>query len=137
MGVSVKWDNKAAGVQIYTVEGRWSWEDMFAAIRDARQMADEVALEQVNSIIDIRAGSLFPQNALTHFRRLSSGDGHPKVKAGIVVLVGDNFFVKALVDIMSRWNYRAMQHFTMTKTLDEAREFLVEQANDQEVAHSA
>ena len=53
------------------------------------------------------------------------------------VLVGDNFFVKALVEIMSRWNYRSMQHFSMTETLDEAREFLVEQSNDQIEAHTA
>ena len=137
MGVSVRWDNKEAGVLLYTVEGRWTWEDLFAAIECSRELANSVALEQVNSIIDIRAGSLFPQNAILHFRKMSNSAGNPKLKAGTAVLVGDNFFVKALVEIMSRWNYRSMQHFSMTETLDEAREFLVEQSNDQIEAHTA
>ncbi len=137
MGVSVNWDHKEAGVMLYTVEGRWTWDDLFAAIEQARKLAESIPNEQVHSIIDIHAGSLFPHNALVHFRRMSNGTGNPKMKAGTAVLVGDNFFVKALVDIMSRWNYRSMQHFAMTATLDEAREYLAQQANDQEEVHSA
>jgi len=137
MGVSVNWDNKEAGVLLYTVEGRWTWDDLFAAIERSRELADAVPADQVHSIIDIRAGSLFPQNAILHFRKMSNSAGNPKLKSGTAVLVGDNFFVKALVEIMSRWNYRAMQHFYMTTTLDEAREFLVEQSNDQNVEHLA
>lgn len=137
MGVAVTWDNKDMGVLLYTVEGRWTWDDLFVAIEQARVMADSVAQEQVHSIIDIRAGSLFPKDALLHFRKMSNSDGHAKMKSGTAVLVGENFFVKSLVDIMSRWNYRAMQHFTMTATLDEAREFLVAQSNDQDVENSA
>ena len=137
MGVSVNWDHKEAGVMLYTVEKRWTWDDMFAAIDQAREMADSIPNEQVHSIIDIRAGSLFPHNALVHFRRMSNGAGNPKLKAGTAVLVGDNFFVKSLVDIMSRWNYRSMQHFAMTTTLDDARLFLAQQLNEQDKAHSA
>ena len=137
MGVSVRWDHKEAGIMLYTVEGRWAWEDLFNAIDQARVLADSVDLEQVHSIIDIRAGSMFPQNALVHFRKMSNGTGNPKLKAGTAVLVGDNFFVKALVEIMSRWNYRSMQHFMLTTTLNEAREFLAQQSNEQDEAHTA
>ena len=137
MGVTISWDHKEAGVMLYTVEGRWTWEDLFAAIDQAREMADSIPNAQVHSIIDIRAGSMFPHNALVHFRRMSNGGANPKLKAGTAVLVGDNFFVKALVDIMSRWNYRSMQHFAMTTTLDDARVFLAQQLNEQGEAYTA
>ena len=68
MGVEVEWDNQEQTVLRYTVVGHWTWEEFYAARDRARALADKVDLPRVNAIIDIRIGSMFPRNSLTHFR---------------------------------------------------------------------
>src|SRR3990172_4787255 len=88
----------------------------------ARQMAESIECEQINCIIDIHAGSPFPPNALLHFRRMPSS-AYPKFKFGTVVIIGDNPFVKTLMDIMRHLNRQAMENFHFAKTVQEARYF--------------
>lgn len=123
VGFQVEWDNDEQYVLRYTVTGRWTWEQFYAARDQARQMADAAAATYVNSIIDLRAGSLFPQNALTHFRRMPS-EAHPKLKNGNVVVIENNLFVRSLMDIMRRLNRQAMRNFYIAPTLEDARAIL-------------
>ncbi len=124
MSVQVDWDNGEQTVLRYTVSGCWTWEDFYLARDQARDLADLAPVSRVNSIIDIGAGNLFPQNALTHFRRLQF-EAHPKLKQGNVVIVQNDLFVRSLMDIMRRVNPQAMRNFHSARTLEDARDMLV------------
>ncbi|MEP7293309.1 MAG: hypothetical protein ABI835_16105 [Chloroflexota bacterium] len=123
MGVSVTWDNVEQTALCYTVTGRWTWAEFFVARDQARQLADSVGQASVNSIIDVRAGSLFPQNALLHLRRMPA-DAHPKLKFGTVIIVENNLFVRSLMDIMRRVKPDEMRKFHSARTLEQAHELM-------------
>ena len=123
MGVEVEWDNPERSILRFTVVGHWTWEEFYAARDHARVLADEVALTQIDTIIDIRVGSIFPRNSLMHFRDMSS-EAHPKLENGSVVVVENTLFVQTLMDIMRRANHSAMEHFYSARSLDEARAIL-------------
>ena len=123
MSVEVEWDNPERTSLRYTVVGHWTWEEFYTARDHARELADEVALTQVNAIIDIRVGSMFPRNSLSHFRDMPD-QAHPKLENGTVVVVENSLFVRTLMDIMRRANRIAMENFHRARTLDEARAIL-------------
>jgi hypothetical protein len=126
VGIRVDWDNVEPAILRYTVTDQWTWEEFYAVRDQARQMAEGIQREQINCIIDIHAGSPFPPNALLHFRRMPAS-AHPKFKFGTVVIIGDNPFVKTLMDIMRHLNRQAMQNFHLAKTEEEARAILRQQ----------
>ncbi len=124
MSVEVEWDNPERTILRYTVIGHWTWEEFYAARDHARVLADEVAQTKIDAIIDIRIGSMFPRNSLTHFRDMPE-DAHPKLENGTVVVVENSLFVRTLMDIMRRANRTAMENFHRARSLDEARAILI------------
>ncbi len=127
MGFNVSWDNEAKDrfVLRYTVTGRWTWDEFDAARDQARQLADSVDQAVIDSIIDLRQGSLFPQNALSHFRRMSA-TSHPKLEHGMVIIVQNSLFVRSLMDIMRKVNRERMTNFYIAHTPEEAHIILFE-----------
>ncbi len=123
MSVEVEWDNPERTILRYTVIGHWTWEEFYAARDRARGLADEVALTKIDTIIDIRVGSIFPHNSLMHFRDMSS-EAHPKLENGSVVVVENTLFARTLMDIMRRANHSGMENFYSAPSLDEARAML-------------
>jgi hypothetical protein len=105
---------------VYTVKGAWSWQEFYDAREQGRALVDAAGRSYVNSIIDMRDGSLFPQNALHHFRRMPD-DAYPQFKFGTVVIVEDNPFVEILIDMMRRLNPNAMRNFYRARTVEAAR----------------
>ncbi len=112
MGFKVGWDLTSEDrlTLCYTVTGRWTWDEFYAARDQARQLADSADQAVIDSIIDLRDGSLFPQNALSHFSRMPS-DSHPKLEQGIVVIIHNSLFIHSLIDIMRYLNPQSMTHF--------------------------
>jgi hypothetical protein len=127
MGFNVSWDDQTEDRYIlcYTVTGRWTWEEFYAARDQARTLADSVDQAVIDSIIDLRLGILFPQNALSHFRRMSA-NSHPKLEPGIVVIVQNSLFVRSLMDIMRHISRERMRNFHIARTLEEAHIILFE-----------
>ena len=123
MGIRVDWDQDVHYVLRYTVTGQWTWAEFYAARDKARGMAESIARQQINCIIDIHDGSPFPPNALIHFHKMPQ-DAHPKLRFGTVVIVGDSAFLRTLVDIMHHLNPKVMENFHLVPTLADARTVL-------------
>ena len=136
MGISVGWDSDVQTTLLFAVSSSWTWEEFYASIELARQLADSSELQYIHSIVDIHEGSMFPQNALLHFRRMPF-NASPKLKAGTIVIVGGSFFVKALMDILRHLNYDVMERFHSVHSLQEAHALLAkEQATAESIPSS-
>ncbi len=123
MSISVTWEDTDQTVLRFTVAGAWTWDEFYAAISDARALADSAETDHIDSIIDILDSSLFPSNVLFHARRLPSG-AHPKLKSGTLVMVGSSPLVKTLLNIMRQLNPKAMRNFYITRSIKEAEQLL-------------
>jgi hypothetical protein len=121
--ITVEWDDAGETVLLYTVTGVWTWQEFYAARDRGRELVEKAGRSTVNSIIDMSKGSLFPQNALRHFRRLPD-ESQSQFEFGLVVIVEDNPFVEILIDMMRRLNPKAMRNFYRERTLEGARDRL-------------
>jgi hypothetical protein len=119
MSIRVEWDSDDHTVLRYTVVGHWTWDELHAALERARTLADAAPSSVIHSIIDIYTGSLYPQNALSHFRRMPF-EAHPKFKNGCVIIVEDNLFVRSLMNILRRLNPHAVRNFYNVRTMKDA-----------------
>lgn len=129
MAIHVDWHDSEQTILCYSVSGLWTWEEFYAARDLARQLADCSPAACIDSIIDLRAGSHFPQNALMHFRRMPT-EAHFKLKNGAVVIVENNTFVRSMTEIMRRLNRQAMRNFYAAPTLQAARAILAERQDE-------
>lgn len=120
MSFQIEWDNPECTLLRYTVSGHWTWEEFYSARVEGRQMIDQVDADRIDAIIDLRYGSLFPQNALFHFRQLP-GEVPPKLDNGVVVIVQNNLFVSTMIEVMRRINPHAMRNFYSARSLEQAR----------------
>lgn len=119
MSFKVEWDNLERRVLRYTVADEWTWEEFYAARERGRQLADAVAHEHIDAIIDLRSGGVFPNNPLFHFRRMPA-ESHPKLIDSAVVFVGNNLYVSTLLEIMRRINPHAMRNFYIAHSIEQA-----------------
>ena len=126
MGFTVDWIDEARTILCYTVEGKWTWEQFYSARDRARQLADAAEAGLIDTIIDIRNGSLMPNSALTHFRNLSQ-HSHTRIGVGTAVIVGDNLFVKSMMTVMRTVNGKRMEKFHIAATIEDALALLARQ----------
>lgn len=63
----VGWDNDSRTVVRYTYSGNWSWEDYYLAVawRDPEFPAER----KTYAIVDVRAVTRFPADAMLHFKK--------------------------------------------------------------------
>jgi hypothetical protein len=124
MPITIAWDDPDDKTTLlYTIKGRWTWEEFYAAIYEGRGLMDSISKSPIHSIVDISQGRLFPSNALSHFARMST-TRHPK--AGLMVMVGMGSFVKALMNMLSRYRKGSTSLIRVAENLDEARRLLAE-----------
>jgi len=123
MGIIVAWDDDDQTTLRYTVTGEWTWEDFAASRKEAWKLVESSERTQIDSLLDIDSGSMFPKNALGYFRRMPSS-AHPKLKAGTMVMVGNNSIARVLMDVMRILNHQAMEGFLFARTLEEGRHIL-------------
>jgi hypothetical protein len=128
MGITIAWDDAERTTLIYTIDGRWTWDEFYNTIYQAREMMENVPHAQVHSIVDISNGKLFPANALSHFARMSTAR-HPKT--GMMVMVGMGSFVRALMNMLNGYKQHSTNRIRVAQTLDEARSILAELGSDE------
>ncbi len=123
MGITIALESDDQQTIVYTVEEQWSWNEYFAALKQAHDMMDSVPHTRIDIIIDMRRANLIPQNALSTFRR-STTSRHPK--SGIMVFVGGNMFIKTLFRMMETLAREAMKSIKFVSTMEEAQAALSE-----------
>lgn len=119
-GIKVSWDNEAKTILRYDFQGRWTWEDFYAASAQAFAMTHSVQ-HRVDAISHFHHGSVLPANAMFHFR-------HAMVSApanrGMNVIVGANAVVRTLIKMFSSINKQLAARLAIADSLDDARMLL-------------
>jgi len=127
LAIHVTWDNPDQTTLLWTVEGRWTWDESREAIAKAEAMMDSVAHERVDSIVDMSRGHLIPENAVSHFSRTLNA-AHPKT--GLIVMSGMPPIVQALLTVLTRIQSSPARKIIVVKTLDEAGAVLAARRKD-------
>jgi hypothetical protein len=123
LAIQVAWDNDEKTTLLYTILGRWTWEELYDALDEGRTFMDSVSHEHVDFIVDMTDCKLLPANALSHFARMSS---KPHPKSGRMVMAGATTFVRALLNVLGRYQGSATKAGAVlaVETADEARAVL-------------
>ena len=100
MSIHTRWDDAEKTTILYTIDGHWTWSDLYDALDLGRDMMDSVSHEHIDFIVDMTACKLLPDNALSNFARMSN-KSHPK--SNRMVLAGASTFVRALLNAMGRY----------------------------------
>ncbi len=116
MAITMDWANDAHTIIYYTVNGRWSWDDLQAVVKHAHAMIDGVN-RPVDSIVDLRKGLGLPAGPMWHGRRLAASR-HPN--SGCMVLLGAPLYVKTLFDTMRRVNPSTVKRVRFANSPEEA-----------------
>jgi hypothetical protein len=118
MGIKVTWDNEDHSAIRYDYEGKWTWNDLYEAVKECHRLLDSVNYK-VDSIIDLEHSSLLPENALSHGQSVVKMS-HPN--QGIMIVVGANALVRSLLDIYKRIYVKNTPPVLVARTMAEARE---------------
>jgi hypothetical protein len=127
MPVKVIWDNDAKTIQRYVYEGRWTWDELYAALSEGQKMLDTVD-HLVDGIVDLQGKSYVPSNALVHLKRVMElMSAHPNV-SDITVFLRAEAFVKALTEMLRKlYPSSANQiQFNYASTLEDAHALIAE-----------
>lgn len=117
MGIHASWDNEEKTVIHSVDDGEWDWKDAYAITQQINEMIESVN-HKVDLIIgdDTRRMGKIPPNAVTHWHT-AYRSLHPNV--GLIVIVGANSFVRALVNVLIKITHSNSQ-IRMVSTLTEA-----------------
>jgi hypothetical protein len=127
MSIVVSWDNPEKTAIVYTITGRWTWDEFYEALQQERAMLEAEAGERVNFIVNMEQGRMLPDNALSHFARMPKSSHR---KAGMMVLVGAGGFVQALMNILGRYPGTAAQKIVAVPNMEAARAFLAQHEHE-------
>lgn len=124
MSIQVSWGNAEQTIILYTINGRWTWEQFYDAISQGRTMMESVAHPRVDFIVDMTRGKLLPGNALPQFARMSNNHHS---KSGRMVIVGATGFIHALLNILGKHQQKTLRMIMAVQSLDDARDLLTVQ----------
>lgn len=128
MAIKVHWDNEAKTIIRQTFDGRWTWDDLYAALACVANMSASVS-HRVDAIVDVSradlipGGSIFNLNSKRHADKLAS---RSDLNRGTIVVVGANGLMRTLYDTFrSLYSDKATDVY-FVQTLDDARALLNE-----------
>jgi hypothetical protein len=123
MAMNVMWDNPEKTVILYTIHGRWTWDELYETLDAGRDLMDNVSHDKVDFIVDMTDCKLLPENALSNFARMAN---KPHPKSGRMVMAGATSFIRALLNVMGKYKATGVraQSVLAVQTVDEAREVL-------------
>lgn len=127
MPIGLAWDDDSKQIINVTVDGRWTWEELEAALRQTIAMMDSVS-HRVHFIIDIRRGHLDIASALGQAQKAATPQTHRN--EGLKVVVGANWMVRKAYAAY-RSVTRALgkdQQFLFANSLEDARDLIRQRA---------
>lgn len=93
MPVEIFWENEEQRIIRYNIVHNWTWDDIYACMKQADAMCQSVMPDRVDLIIDMSQSSGVPTNTLAHIRRISDMQ---QPNAGINVIITRNNFLTVL-----------------------------------------
>ncbi len=127
MPIIVSWFNEEKTIASYQLVGRWTWDDLYAAVQESRAMVMGVN-HPVYFIIDVTKNHSVPPGALTHLRSITAGVS-PNWKMG--VFVGVNTFVETLLKTFIKVYPKFGERYTIASTIEEAQAFIATEQSRQ------
>ena len=130
MGIELYWDNDEQTVMLAEVQGAWTWDDLYEALRKVKRISDKSPVV-LGAIIDLTHGTAFPGGS--PFSATAHGHGKRVIKMGeggkgpIAVVGAAPFFRKAFGMLLSL-DREKLSHITFVDTLEEAEAFMATQA---------
>jgi hypothetical protein len=129
MSISVKWDNEEQTIIQYVFDGRWSWNDLYAALDKVKEMSGSVE-HRVDAIINfsnadlIPSGSIFSFDGKKHAQKLANKASESR---GLIVIAGANSFIRGIYDAFRMLDRNISSGVYFTSTVKQARSLLLEQ----------
>jgi hypothetical protein len=123
MPVTVDWYDDTKTIVLYSMEGRWTWDELYPEYHKAIAM-EKAQPHRVDVVIDLSTTHHLPVNVLTHVRHFS--DKQPE-NIGLSVIVTKNQFVNNLYQIGCRIHRNIQRYFAVTRTMEEALAMISEQ----------
>ncbi len=127
MAIELYWDDdERRDVLLMEIDGVWTWEELFDALRRVRKVTDAApttvgALLDVSRGVGVPGGSIFNQTALDHARELlRMGAG----RAGPIVIVGAGAMLRMVFSTFQTLDRQALATVRFAGTLDEGRALL-------------
>lgn len=96
MSLSITWHSST--VILYTLQGKWTWDQMYSGIDTCYEMMDSVS-HPVATIFDAREANGLPPNALTNLRNLNR---RRHVNSGKVVVIGLSAFHRVILNTFAK-----------------------------------
>jgi hypothetical protein len=128
MQYRVEWGNAEQTVIIQSLDGSWSDVDIVAMAQESRALAETVT-HTVHIIIDIRKVDSFPRTLISKSAPLI--EGQVPANQGILICVGANEFIQALVNIARMIAPRATANMHFVRTMQKAWAILQKEAGIQ------
>ncbi len=98
MSVQVGWDDEAHTILHYKMDGRWRWNELYAAVKEGHSLNSDTSYD-VYAIVNLEHGLGVPPSAMTHFGTLATLT-RPNTK--VVVFVAGGGFVSTLIKTFNR-----------------------------------
>src|SRR5512147_2049402 len=83
MAVTVNWDDMDQTILLCLFEGRWSWDELHAAVMEAMHLLDGQD-HPVDFILDMEQARGIPMNGMAQMSRFS-GVTHPHMRLRVIV----------------------------------------------------
>jgi len=130
MGVEVTWDNDGQTIFRYSLDERWTWEEFFAAKKQANALMEAIS-RKFGVIIAAPHMSLLPLNTLSNARN-ALRTAHPN--AVMIVMVVTQPFVRTVISTLRDMARVTPIPIEIASTLDEAREILHKRLRESDAA---
>jgi hypothetical protein len=125
MPVQTEWDNDEHTIIRMTFTGRWQWDEVRAASKEAGLMVKTVD-HMVHFIVDTGNANWLPPGYQSNVRQIVS---QVHANPGIMVVVCSIPFIQQAFYIFTALNKGVRFRFRFVKTLEEARQFLTSAAH--------
>ena len=117
MGINIQWDNEQQTIMRFDLDPHWTWDELFAAKKQAHELVSMVSHKTV-TIIDAPHTTALPPNLLLNARS-ALRNNHPNTL--VVIFVATNPFILSAFNTMSGFLRSIALRLEFAPTLDEAR----------------
>ena len=122
MSVTADWYDSKQDIVLYVFEGRWTWDELYAAYNKAIVM-EKNAPHRVDVLLDLLNSKAVPANALLHVKNISNKQPD---NLGLTIVVTPNAFVRALYNAGTQFYKGIAHYFRVVPTMEDGLNMIAE-----------
>jgi hypothetical protein len=116
MPINVHWYDAEQTIIRYEFQGRWSWDDLYEAVKTVERMVKPLA-HRFDVIFNVKHTIGMPSGAIGHIRGLS---GNTDEHWGMGVMVGGSTFFRTMMQIFLKLNPKFQDRYTLAESDEDA-----------------